>query len=334
VPWLHQAEPILWRRDRFEAKGTDVLAGMTKHFPREHHVSPSEKEDMLEVIQAEKAQCRKLIDAIIERMWIELGNCCGLRVQGSNGMQRPLASRNDLLQTLKAVTPPAKLHMLLHFLFNYVRDALYPASLMVTHQWAVEQATLVRLQVRFMAGPPGIHPPKTCLAKLYGEIYNDRKQRLVKAILEPGYSVVVEHKDIPKPKSWKRNKHTFFVYRKRYAGHPSETTEVTTHPLMLTVASRARYPLTSCLLPTYTVRPTPMACLLHLEKECGSSLAEVDRRHARNRTSPSPNRRTPNLDCRGVPRHTRGSAGFIDVGRRRNGHGLGHGRRPARVRLR
>jgi hypothetical protein len=45
--------------------------------------------------------------------------------------------------------------------------------------------------------------------------------------------VVVEHKDIPKPKSWKRNKHTFFLYRKRFAGHASETTEVTTHPSLL-----------------------------------------------------------------------------------------------------
>jgi hypothetical protein len=69
---------------------------------------------------------------------------------------------------------------------------------------------------------------------------------LVKAVLEPGYSVVVEHKDIPKPKSWKRNKHTFFVYRKRFAGHASETTEVMTHPLLQTVASHARYPLTQC----------------------------------------------------------------------------------------
>jgi hypothetical protein len=205
---------------------------MDKHFSVEQ-VSQSAKEDMLGVIQADKAQCRKLIDAIIERMWIELGNCCGLRVQGSSGLPRPLASRGDLRQTLKAVTPPAKLHMLLHFLFNYVRDALYPATLMVTHQWAVEQATLVRLQVRFLVGPPGIPQPKTCLAKLYGEIYNDRKQRLVKAVLEPGYSVVVEHKDVPKPKSWKRNKHTFFLYRKRFAGHASETTKVTTHPSLL-----------------------------------------------------------------------------------------------------
>jgi hypothetical protein len=115
-------------------------------------------------------------------------------------------------------------------LFNYVRDALYPATLMVTHQWAVKQATLVWLQVRFLVGPPGIQQPKTCLAKLYGEIYNDRKQRLVKAVLEAGYSVVVEHKDIPKPKSWKRNKHTFFLYHKRFVGHASETTEVTPHP--------------------------------------------------------------------------------------------------------
>jgi hypothetical protein len=76
-----------------------VLAGMDKHFSVEQ-VSQSAKEDMLGVIQADKAQCRKLIDAIIERMWIELGNCCGLRVQGSNGLQRPLASRGGLRQTL------------------------------------------------------------------------------------------------------------------------------------------------------------------------------------------------------------------------------------------
>jgi hypothetical protein len=91
-----------------------VLAGMDKHFSVEQ-VSQWAKEGMLGVILADKAQCRKLINAIIERMWIELGNCCELRVQGSNGLQRPLASRGDLRQTLKAVTPPAKLHMLLHF---------------------------------------------------------------------------------------------------------------------------------------------------------------------------------------------------------------------------
>jgi hypothetical protein len=134
--------------------------------------------------------------------------------------------------------------MLLHFLFSYVRDALYPATLMVTHQCAVEQATLVRLQVRFMAGTPGIQQPKTCLAKLYGEVYNDRKQRLVKAVHEPGYAVVVEHKGVPKPISWKRNKHTFFVYRRRFAGHASETTEVTTHPILRASAYHAIYLLT------------------------------------------------------------------------------------------
>ena len=85
---MYQTEPIVWRRDRFEAKGTDVLAGMAKHFS-EAHVSQAAKEDMLGVIQVDKGRCRKLIDAIIKRMWIELGNCCGLRVQGSNGIQRP-----------------------------------------------------------------------------------------------------------------------------------------------------------------------------------------------------------------------------------------------------
>jgi hypothetical protein len=69
-----------------------VLAVIDKHF-RVEQISQSAKEDMLGVIQADKAQCRKLIDAIIESMWIELGNCCGLRVQGSNGLQRPLVSR-------------------------------------------------------------------------------------------------------------------------------------------------------------------------------------------------------------------------------------------------
>jgi hypothetical protein len=231
--------------------------------------------DMLGVIQADKAHCLKLIGAIIKRMWIELVNCCGMRVQGSNGLQRPLASRNDLWQALKAVTPPVNLHMLLHFLFNYFRDALYPTTLMVTHQWAVEQATLVRLQVCFMADPPGIQQSKTCLAKLYGEMYNDRKQRLVKAVLEPGYAVVVEHKDIPKPRSGKRNKHTFIVYRRRFAGHASKTNEVNTHPILRASAYHGIYLLTQS--PTSVT--SPMARVLHLEKACGRGLAEVDRRH-------------------------------------------------------
>jgi hypothetical protein len=78
----------------------------------------------------------------------------------------------------------------------------------------------------------GPQQPKPCLAKLYGEIYNDWKPRLVKAVVEPGYSVVVEHKAIPKSKLWKRNKHTFFVYRQRFVGHPSETTEVCTYLIL------------------------------------------------------------------------------------------------------
>jgi hypothetical protein len=56
-----------------------VVAGMDKHFSVEQ-VSQSAKEDMLGVIQADKAQCRKLIYATIEQMWIKLDNCCGLRI--------------------------------------------------------------------------------------------------------------------------------------------------------------------------------------------------------------------------------------------------------------
>jgi hypothetical protein len=115
---------------------------------------------------------------------------------------------------------------------------------MVTHQWAVEQATLVRLQARFMAGPPGIQQPTTCLAKLYGEIYNDRRQRSVKAVLKPGYAGCVEYKDVRKPRSWKRTNHTFFVYQRRFAGHASETIEVTTHPTLRASAYQDIYLLT------------------------------------------------------------------------------------------
>jgi hypothetical protein len=125
-----------------------------------------------------------------------------------------------------------------------------------------------------MAPPPGNPATKNVSGELYDEIYNDRKQRLVKVVLEPGYAVVVEHKDIPKPKSWKRNKHTFFVYRRRFAGHASETIEVTTHPFLRASAYHAIYPLTHNPPP---VRPPPMARVLHLEKSCGRGLAEVDR---------------------------------------------------------
>ena len=61
---------------------------MAKHF-RGEHVSQSAQEEMLGTIQADKAHCRKLIDTIIERMWIELGNSvvCGYR--GVTGYNAP-----------------------------------------------------------------------------------------------------------------------------------------------------------------------------------------------------------------------------------------------------
>ena len=151
------------------------MEGMPKHFGS-GYVAPTELMQMLEVVKADKNRAKKFIDATIEELWIEVGNCCGLQVEGRHVGFRPLSTRNDLRKALKAVTPDTKLHMLLHFMFNYVRDALYPSTLMVTHQWAVEQAALVVLNVKFTPPNTAGVPPKTCLAKLYGEVFNDRKQ--------------------------------------------------------------------------------------------------------------------------------------------------------------
>jgi hypothetical protein len=267
-----QAEPTIWRRDRFDAKRSDIVRDMAKHF-HGADVTLSRAVEMLDLVQADKLRCRQLLHGIIEQMWLEVGNCCGLRVLERGGIQRPLASRGDLRQALKAVTPPLKLHMLLHFVFNYVRDALYPATLMVTHQLAVEQAALILLNVRFATSDLGGAPSKTCLAKLYGEIYNDRKQRLVKAVLEPGYSVVVEHKNLPKPKSWKRNKHICFLYRKAFAGQPEHTTEVCCASLVRTVSAH-HSPMRT------PVGPPELSRVLQLEGRCRAGIAVVNDRGA------------------------------------------------------
>ena len=205
---------------------------MPKHFGSGYG-GQAEMVQMLKKVQADKQRAKKFMDATIDRMWIELGNCCGLQVEGDHGMVRPLGSRTDLRVALKAVTPDTKLHMLLHFMFNYVRDTLYPSTLMVTHQWAVEQAALVVLNVKFEPPTTTGIPPKTCLAKLYGEVFNDRKQRLMKSVIAPGYTMGVEHKGIVKPKGYKRKKHTFFVHRKAWSGLDAMTTEVSGHTTMV-----------------------------------------------------------------------------------------------------
>ena len=222
---LSQDPPKVWRLDRFNAKKSDVLAGMPKHFGT-NQASHADLTAMLETVTAKKRKAKQLLVTIINQMWVELGNCVGLTIKGSQSRPRPLVTIKDLQQALQTVTPPEKLYMMLHFLFNFVRDTIYPGVLMLTHQQAVEQAVLRIFNVKFESTTPTNRPPKSCVAMLYGEVFNDKKQRLLKGVMEKGFSVVVEHKTIHKPKHWKRNKHTFFLYRAAYAGYAPVTTEV------------------------------------------------------------------------------------------------------------
>ena len=185
-----QVVPCLWRTDQFDTKYPDQEHAMAKHFSGA--VSQSAHCDMLASVNQDKERSQQLLADIIDNMLIAIGNSCQLTTITHN-CQQPLSSCRDLHLAIKAVERIENQYMLLHYILHYVRDALYLDTLGVTHQHAVEDAIKMLLNVQIAPRDAATSARyKSCIAKLYSEVYNNLKHCILGAVLPVTTTLLLE----------------------------------------------------------------------------------------------------------------------------------------------
>jgi hypothetical protein len=149
----------------------------------------------------------------IDGSWIGYANAMGLTYQERNTPEsRQIVTTNDLRQALQAL-PTSEKPAALYFLTGYTRDVLYSQVLWgLTHQAAVEDYAMARMNARFSTPRANMQAGhKTCVAQLYGQIYNRKRMKLQRAVLPQNITLAVGRYGEIANKNWKRPKHMFFV---------------------------------------------------------------------------------------------------------------------------
>jgi hypothetical protein len=204
-----------WITERFNARKGNTLADARLSLPAGSH-STAETTALLACINREKLQTTSLVGAAIDGSWVGYANAMGLKYRDTHGVEsRQIVTTGDLRQALRNL-PKAEQPSALYFLTGYTRDVLYPQVLWgVTHQAAVEDYAMERMHAAFLTPRTSMKAGhKTCVAQLYGQIYNRKKMKLQRAVLNDNITVAVGRYGESANRNWKRPKHMFFVNTK------------------------------------------------------------------------------------------------------------------------
>lgn len=176
--------------------------------------STSDTDNLLKQIDGDKQQTRSLIVTAIEGSWIGYATTMGLVYQDANTTEnRQLTSMTDLRSALKKLTVETRIAAL-YFLTSYTRDVLYSQVMWGgTHQAAVEDYVMERMSARFTTPRTEMQAgTKTCVGQLYGQVYNQKKQKLYGATLPPGITLAVSSHGVKPRTHWKRPKEVYFIH--------------------------------------------------------------------------------------------------------------------------
>ena len=144
----------------------------------------------------------------------------GLKYQEPNSPEsRQIVTISDLRQALRDM-PKSDVPAAMYFITGYTRDVLYSQVLWgITHQAAVEDYVMERMNVCFSTTRANMLPGnKTCVAQLYGQMYNRKRMKLQRAVLHPNMTLAVSRYGATENPNWKRPKHMFFVNTKQITG--------------------------------------------------------------------------------------------------------------------
>jgi hypothetical protein len=169
-------------------------------------------ETVLSQINRDKCASTRIIGVAVEGSWCGYANAMGLVYHETGAPEgRQINTMNDLRYALKKLSLSERLAAL-YFLTGYTRDVLYSQVLWgASHQDAVEDYLMNQLNARFATSRQDMRAGhKTCVGQLYGQIYNQRKQKLYRATLPCNVALAVGDGD-PKHVNWKRPKEIYFV---------------------------------------------------------------------------------------------------------------------------
>jgi hypothetical protein len=167
---------------------------------------------VLSEINRDKCTSTRIIGIAVEGSWCGYANAMGLVYHERGAPEgRQINTMNDLRYALKQIPLSDRLAAL-YFLTGYTRDVLYSQVLWgATHQDAVEDHLMNQVNARFSTSRQDMKAGhKTCVGQLYGQVYNQRKQKLYRATLPCNVALAVGDGD-PKHVNWKRPKEIYFV---------------------------------------------------------------------------------------------------------------------------
>jgi hypothetical protein len=170
--------------------------------------------ELLQLINQEKTQAAAIITTAIEGSWIGYANAMGLVFHESRAYEtRQIVTMQDLRVALRRMSEAERLAAL-YFLTGYTRDVLYSQVLWgATHQVAVEDYVMLAMNASFsICRTAMIAGHKTCVGLLYAQIYNQKKQKLIKAVLPSHITVAVGMNGRSQTPNWKRPKEIYFVH--------------------------------------------------------------------------------------------------------------------------
>jgi hypothetical protein len=212
----------VWGIDRFNARAGNTLADATRSMVRGSH-SSAETAALLVCIDRDKSQCTNMIRKAIVGSWIGYANAMGIVYQQPNTPEsRQIVSMDDLRYALR-ILPPTERIAALYFITGYTRDVLYKEILLgISHQEAVEDYVMHMMGAKFAIRRSDMKAGhKTCVGILYGKVYNNHKQKLMRAILPKNVNLAVGRHGMTQANHWKRPKQFYFVHTSMEGGDTS-----------------------------------------------------------------------------------------------------------------
>ena len=169
-------------------------------------------------VQANRNLCKLFMTQIIESSLVIISQQIGLQIPCDKTQTtfRSCVTFRDVVLGIKNIIDFTTKAAALHFLTVFWRDTLYSNILTTTHQFEAEKAFIAMHNIRIVYLHMLTARQKTCIGSMYGECFNDVKQKLNRSIFaKDGLSVSVILKYIFQNKHYKRDKQIFYINDKK-----------------------------------------------------------------------------------------------------------------------
>ena len=203
---------MLWRANRFQTRGTLSLHDVLKN--SDGKLSNQDQGKLFTQVQADRNACKIFMEQIIQSSIVIVSQQMGLQIPCDNTKTtfRLCVTYKDVVRAIRSIVNFYNKAAAIHFLTVYWRDTLYPKVLNTTHQHETEKAFIAMHNIKVMNIQMISPRHKTCIASMYGECFNDLKQKLNRAIFgSQGLSISVVSKYVEQEKNYKRNKQMFYI---------------------------------------------------------------------------------------------------------------------------